>query len=102
MSTRPKWLKPGEIWGGDNNDNPEVGSTLGLRVKRWYRGLPDRNGRQEARGNIVGPKITLRKLVLVLIATLMVYLFMYLAPPYAGMRTKVSTVVLNLTVKLSR
>jgi hypothetical protein len=94
-STRPKWLKPGEVWGGDNHDNPEIGSTLGLRVKRWYRAVPERNERREARGSIIGSKITLRKLVLVLTATLIIYLFLCLALPYAGMRAKVSRAVLT-------
>jgi hypothetical protein len=88
--TRPKWLKPGEVWGGDNSDNPEIGSTLGLRVKRWYRSW---NQRQETRGHVVGSKITLRKLVLVLVATGTAYLFLYLAISYAGMSTKVSRVM---------
>lgn len=94
-STRPEWFKPGEVWGGDSNDNPEIGNTLGLRVKRWYRGLPDWNERLEVRGNIVGSKITLRKLVLVLIATLMTYAFLYVALLYSRMITEMSRALLT-------
>ena len=91
MSTRPPWLKPGEVWGGDANDNPEIGDTLGLRFKRWYRNLPVREERQEAHGNIFGSKVTLRKLVLVLVATLIIYRFLYLALPHVRVKTKVSS-----------
>jgi hypothetical protein len=97
-STRPKWLKPGEVWGGDNEDNPEIGNTVGLRIKRWYRGLPVPNDRQEPRCNRFGAKITLRKLVLVLLAlvllaTLTTSFFLYLVLPHAGVRTKVSSLI---------
>ena len=99
-STRPSWLKPGEVWGGDGNDNPEIGDTVGLRVKRWYRGLSFRDERQEAYGNVIGSKITLRKIMLVFLTTLTVYHFSYLAFAHAGMGTKVSTFV-DLASKLS-
>jgi hypothetical protein len=89
-STRPTWLKPGEIWGGDNHDDPQIGSTLGLCVKRWYRSLPDLNERQETHTHIVGSKVTLRKVVLVLVATVTFYVFLNLALPYGAMRIKVS------------
>ena len=89
-STRPKWLKPGEVWGGDNEDNPEIGNTVGLRIKRWYRGLPVLNERQEPHYNRFGAKVTLRKLVLVLLATLTASFFLYLVLPQAGVRTKVN------------
>lgn len=89
-STRPTWLKPGEVWGGDNNDDPQIGSTLGLRVKRWYRSLPGLNERQEARAHIVGSKVTLRKMLFVLIATVTLYLFLQQVLPHAAMRIKAS------------
>src|SRR4051794_32401039 len=89
-STRPKWLKPGEVWGGDNPDNSEIGNTVGLRIKRWYRGLPVSIGRHEPRCNRFGAKITLRKFVL---ATLMAYFFLYLVLPYARERTKVNRLI---------
>src|SRR2546421_1932918 len=92
-STRPKWLKPGEVWGGDNEDNPEIGNTVGLRIKRWYRGLPVPDERQEPRCNRFGAKITLRKLALALLATLTAFFFMYLVLPHAGVRTKVSSLI---------
>jgi hypothetical protein len=89
-STRPKWLKPGEVWGGDNEDNPEIGNTVALRIKRWYRSLPVPNERQALRCNSLSAKITPRKLAFVLLATLTAYFFLYLVLPYAGARTKVS------------
>lgn len=90
MSTRPKWLKPGEVWGGDNEDNPEIGNTVALRIKRWYRNLPVPNERQALRYNSLSAKITPRKLAFVLLATLTAYFFLYLVLPYAQVRTKVS------------
>ena len=92
-STRPKWLKPGDVWGGDNEDNPEIGNTVGLRIKRWYRSLPVPNERQEPRCNMFGMKITLRKLVLALLATLTAFFFLYLVLPHARVRTKVSRLI---------
>ena len=91
-STRPKWLKPGEVWGGDNEDNPEIGNTVGLRIKRWYRGLPIPNEQQEPRCTRFGAKITLRKLVLVLLATLTASFFLYPVLPHARV-TKASRLI---------
>ena len=99
-NTRPEWLKPGEVWGGDNSDNPEVGRTLGLCLKRWYRGNLDRNEGQEARTQVFGSKVTLRKLVVVLTATVAIYLFLHLALPSVGRRTEVSSNA-NYAVKQS-
>jgi hypothetical protein len=93
-STRPKWLKPGEVWGGDNEDNPEIGNTVALRVKRWYRSLPVPNERQAPRRNGLSAKVTPRKLVFVLLATLIAYFFLHLVLPYARVRTKVSRLIL--------
>jgi hypothetical protein len=92
-SMRPKWLKPGEVWGGDTKDNPEIGNTVGLRIKRWYRNLPVPNERQKLRCNSLSGKITPRKLVFVLLATLTAYFFLDLVLPYAGVRTKVSRLI---------
>ena len=92
-TTKSPWFKPDEVWGGDTHDNPEIGDTFGLRVKRWCRGLPDHDEQQDTLGSMVGSKITLRKLVIVVIATLVVHCLMYLALPCAGMRTKVIMIV---------
>jgi hypothetical protein len=87
---RTLWLEPAEDWGGHGHDDLEISNTLGLRVKRWYRGFAIRDKPWEARINIVGSKITLRKLVLVFTTTIMVYYFVYLAIPCTGARRKVN------------
>ena len=70
-NTRPSWFKPGEVWGGDEEDNPLIGDTLGLHVKRLFRKRLE--CRNHACDNLVGSKITLRKVVLVFLALLTLY-----------------------------